>query len=64
MELKTTAQTAARLGTTRPILITLLARHPELRPATQLPSGDLLWTEEEIQRAMVHRGAKKRKKRK
>jgi len=35
----------------RSALITIVHRHPELRPPEQLqPSGDLLWDEEDIQR--------------
>lgn len=51
MDQKTTAQVADMLGTSRTSLNTFLSRHPDLRPTMRLqPSGDLLWTEEEIER--------------
>lgn len=51
MNEKTSAQVAERMGISRTSLNTFLVRHPELKPALRLqPSGDLLWTEEEIQR--------------
>lgn len=47
----TTAQVAERLGTSRQAINVYLQRHPHLRPALQLqPSGNLLWTEDEVQR--------------
>jgi len=60
MNLKTTGQVAEMMGTTRPKLIVLLSRHPELRPAVQLPAGDFLWTQEEAQRAQAHKSTHKR----
>jgi hypothetical protein len=51
MNEKTTAQVADMIGTSRTSLNTFLSRHPDLRPAKRLkPSGDLLWTDEEIER--------------
>lgn len=46
---KTTEQVADELDTTRVNLNVYLFRHPDLKPRLQLPSGDLMWTEEEIQ---------------
>lgn len=51
MDQKTTAQVADILGTSRTSLNTFLSRHPGLRPAMRLqPSGDLLWSDDEIER--------------
>jgi len=51
MNEKTTAQVASLVGTSRQSLNMFLSRHPDLRPEKRLqPSGDLLWTDEEIDR--------------
>ena len=50
MDKKTTDQAAAELGISRPLLITYISRHPELRPANQIHKANLLlWTDEEIE---------------
>ncbi len=50
MAQKTTEQAAEELGMSRPVLITYISRHPELRPANQLhKAGLLMWTDEEIE---------------
>ncbi len=50
MESKTTEQAALELGMSRPVLITYISRHPELRPAGQIHKANLLlWTDEEIE---------------
>lgn len=62
MNEKTTAQVADQIGTSRKNLNLYLVRHPELRPAKRLqPSGDLLWTDEEIERLIETRAVKKNK---
>lgn len=43
------SEAAERLGVSRKHLMTILARHPELRPAERLPDDQFLWTEEEIE---------------
>lgn len=56
MDEKTTSQVAVQLSTNRKTINMFLSRHPELRPVKRLqPSGDLLWTEEEIQRLIERR---------
>lgn len=51
MSEQTTAQVAETLGTSRQSLIVFLSRHPDLKPEKRLlPSGDLLWSDEEIER--------------
>lgn len=51
MSEKSTSQVAGLLGISRPSLITFLSRHPEVRPEKRIqPSGDLLWTDEDIER--------------
>lgn len=57
---KTTDQAAQALGTTRINLNVYLYRHPELKPATQLPSGELLWTDEEIESVREARANRRR----
>lgn len=47
---KTTSEVVPDVGLTHQSLINYLTRHPELRPEEKLPSGDYLWTDEEIQR--------------
>jgi len=62
MSEKTTAQVADQVGTSRKNLNLYLVRHPELRPAKRLqPSGDLLWTEQDIQRLIETRATRKHK---
>jgi hypothetical protein len=56
----TTAEVATQLQTTRQNVIVLVTRHPHLRPATQLPAGDYLWTAEEIAAVATHRATHKR----
>lgn len=60
MDLKTTTQVAQMMGTARSKLIVLLGRHPDLKPVQQLPAGDFLWTEAEIERVIAHRSTHKR----
>jgi hypothetical protein len=51
-----TRQVAERLGTKQSSLMTLLARHPHLRPAKRLPNGvEFLWTEDEIEKVKAHK---------
>jgi hypothetical protein len=50
MAIKTSTQVADELGITRESLIVYLGRHPELKPAKRIePSGDFIWTDEEIE---------------
>lgn len=56
----TTAEVATQLQTTRQNIIMLVFRHPHLRPATKLPSGDFMWTAEEIAAVTTHRATHKR----
>ena len=61
-----TAEVAARLKIQRKSLVNYILRHEDLKPVEQLPAGDFLWTEEEIQslelrRKMTKRGPKPKK---
>jgi len=65
--LHTTAQASSIIGTSsRNSLVVYLNRHPELKPAVQLPSGDYLWTKEEIEvvraRKATHKSGRPSKK--
>ena len=60
MAQKTTEQAADELGMSRPVLITYVRRHPELRPANQLhKAGLLMWTDEEIDAVRQARATRK-----
>ena len=60
MAQKTTEQAADELGMSRPVLITYISRHPELRPANQLhKAGLLMWTDEEIDAVRQARATRK-----
>ena len=60
MDKKTTDQAAAELGISRPLLITYISRHPELRPASQIHKANLLlWTNEEIEAVREARATRK-----
>ena len=57
-ELKTSAQASEIVGTaSRNSLTVFIKRHPDLKPKVQLPSGDYLWTLEEIERVKARKGA-------
>lgn len=50
-EFITTVAAAQRLGVSRNHLLTILHRHPELKPAAKIQGGRrgiYLWTEEEV----------------
>ena len=57
---KTTTEVAEELGITRVGLIQYLYNHTDLKPQGQLPSGDLMWTEAEIQALKAARAANRR----
>jgi len=63
----TSTKAAELIGISRSTLIKVLQRHPDLKPARRLePSGDFLWTEEEITkvaqlRANPNKGGRPRK---
>jgi DNA-binding HxlR family transcriptional regulator len=60
MAQKTTEQAAEELGMSRPVLITYISRHPELRPVNQLhKAGLLMWTDEEIEAVREARANRK-----
>lgn len=61
---KTSDEAAQALGITRVNLNVYLYRHPELKPATQLSSGELLWTDAEIERVREARETRRSVKRK
>ena len=55
-EFITTTQVAERLGMHRNSVTKMLSLHPELKPTRSLiPSGTLLWTEEDVQKVMRFR---------
>jgi len=55
----TSAQAAASIGISRPALIVLLSRHPELHPVLRV-GVDLFWSEGEITAAARKRATAKR----
>lgn len=56
MNVKTTAQAAEIIGISRKTLIVWLYRHPEFRPKNRIqPSGDFLWTDDEIEKVAESR---------
>lgn len=57
---KTTAEVAEQLGMTRVGINQYLYNHTDLKPKGQLPSGDLMWTEAEIQALRAARSTKRR----
>ena len=56
---KLSSEVAAMVGTTRKNLLTFLSRNPELRPSERLPNTDFLWSQEEIERLIERRSARK-----
>ena len=58
--LKTSAQASDLVGTKhRNSLVGYINRHPQLKPKMQLPSGDYLWTQAEIDAVRARKASHK-----
>lgn len=59
MNPKSTSQAAEELGITRKTLVVWLYRHPECKPTAKIePSGDFLWTDQDIEKVRESRKQK------
>lgn len=47
---KTTKEVAQQLGIGHNSVTSICCRHPHIRPRTKLPSGDLMWTDQDVER--------------
>lgn len=57
---RTSREVAQLLGIKLNSLTAICSRHPQIRPGKRLPSGDLMWTETDVERLRRLRSGFKR----